>query len=229
MTQEDLWKGNIEFIKEIEQVRSQVRQNEKIGLRAQEDIFGLLDKALGCLEHGVTPRSQNEAACRINMARQRVTQVERQKRWLAIPIGIWLVIFTGLGAWAIYGGQFWPKAAQTPAREILFGSVLWGLVGAAIDGLRELHTRLARQELDLNRLAWYLVHPVLGGGLGGILFLLATGGLLVTGQDVVDFNPSLPLVLAALAGFEQQNIIRYLRDTVRQILRIEERNPEEGG
>ncbi len=140
-----------------------------------------------------------------------------------------MIIFIGAGAWAIYEGEFWPKAAEAAGRDILFGAVLWGIVGAAIDGLRELHTRLARQELDPDRLAWYLAHPLIGAGLGGILFLLVSAGLLTTGQDVGNFNPSLPLILAALAGFEQQNVIRYLRDTIRQLLRIEERGPDEGG
>ena len=115
------------------------------------------------------------------------------------------------------------------AQDVLFGSVLWGTLGAASDGLRELHTRLARQELDPIRFAWYLAHPIIGTVIGGILFLLVSGGLLVTGQDVGEFNPSLPLVLAALAGFEQQDIIRYLRTTIRRILRIEGRSYEEEG
>ena len=220
---------NAELLQEIEQVRTRVRQNEKIGLRAQENIFSFLDKALECLQKDNTARSLNEAAGNISMARQRVIQVERQKGWLAVPIGIWMIIFIGFGAWAIYQGQFWPKGAEAPARDVLFGSVVWGFVGAAVDGLRELHTRLARQELDVNRVAWYLAHPVLGAGLGGILFLIVSGGLLITGQDVVDFNPGLPLILSVLAGFEQQHIVRYLRDTVRRILQIEERAPEEGG
>ncbi len=229
MIEEELPKGKPELLKEIEQVRSQVKEKEKIGIRAQEDIFGLLGHALKSIEDSDTDRSLNEAASRISMARQRVAQVERQKRWLALPIGVWMIIFIGAGAWAIYEGEFWPKAAEAAGRDILFGAVLWGIIGAAIDGLRELHTRLARQELDPDRLAWYLAHPLIGAGLGGILFLLVSAGLLMTGQDVGDFNPSLPLILAALAGFEQQNVIRYLRDTVRQLLRIEERSPDEGG
>lgn len=230
MKEEELPNRKTELFKEIERVRSQVKEKEeKIHLRAQEDIFGFLGEALKAIEDDDTGRSLNEAASKISMARQRVAQVERQKRWLAIPIGIWTFIFIGVGAWAIYQGEFWPKVTETAARDILFGTVLWGVVGAAIDGLRELHTRLARQELDPDRLAWYIVHPLIGAGLGGILFLLVSAGLLTTGQDVGAFNPSLPLILAALAGFEQQNVIRYLRDTIRQILRIEERSPNEGG
>ncbi len=229
MTVGELPKEKTELLKEIEEVRSQIKEREKIHIRAQEDIFGLLGKALECLESGDTDRSRNEAASKISIARQRVILAERQKLWLAVPIGLWMAIFIGAGVWAIYQGEFWPKAAETAGRDILFGTVVWGLVGAAIDGLRELHTRLARQELDPNRLTWYLAHPILGAGLGGILFLLVSAGLLTTGQDVGNFNPSLPLILAALAGFEQQNVIRYLRDTIRQMLRIEERDPNEGG
>ena len=195
--EKELPKAKTELLKEIEEVRSQVRQREKIGLRAQEDIFGLLGKALECLEGGDTDRLLNEAASKVSIARQRVIQAERQKRWLAITIGVWMVVFIGVGAWVIYEGEFWPKAAETAGRDILFGAVLWGVVGAAIDGLRELHTRLARQELDPSRLAWYIVHPLIGAGLGGILFLLVSAGLLAAGQDVGDFNPSLPLILAA--------------------------------
>lgn len=219
-----------ELLKDIEEIRSEVKQGEKVGLRAQEDICRILDEALECLGKG-DRRSLNKATFKTRMARQRFTQAEGQKRWrwLAITIGVWTAVILGVGAWAIYQGEFWPKGAETAAREILFGAVLWGLVGAALDGFRELHTRVARQELDPNRLAWYLVHPLLGGGLGGILFLFVSAGLLATGQDVKDFNPSLPLILAALAGFEQQSIIRYFRDTIRQVLRIEEKGADEGG
>jgi len=119
---------------------------------------------------------------------------------------------------------------------ILLGSVGWGLLGSSLDGLRELHTRYARQELDPNRAFWYFAHPVIGAGLGGILFLLIFAGLLAVGQTdilpqaegaVDGFNPSLPFVLAALAGFEQKNVIWYLRDTITQILHISERDPHE--
>lgn len=220
--------GNTGLLNEIEEIRSEVKQNEKVGLRAQEDICRILDEALECLDKRGR-RSLNKATFKIRMARQRLTQAEGQKRRLVLAIGVWTAVILGVGAWAIYQGGFWPKGAETAAREILFGAVLWGLVGAALDGFRELHTRVARQELDPNRLTWYLVHPLLGGGLGGILFLLVSAGLLATGQDVVDFNPSLPLILAALAGFEQQNVIRYFRDTIRQVLRIEEKGADEGG
>jgi hypothetical protein len=68
--------------------------------------------------------------------------------------------------------------------------------------------------------------------LGAILFLLVFAGLLAVGQaegTAGGFNPSLPFVLSALAGFEQKNVIWYLPDTIAQILHISERNPHEAG
>jgi len=82
--------------------------------------------------------------------------------------------------------------------------VLWGVVGSATDGLRELHTRVARQELDLNRLVWYLAHPVIGAALGGILFLVVYAGLLALTEGAGSYNPALVYALAALAGFGQR-------------------------
>ena len=137
-----------------------------------------------------------------------------------------MIVFIGIGAWWIGDKELWPKLGDIPVECILLGSVLWGMLGAAVDGLREVHTRLARQELDPNRLGWYFAHPIIGAGIGGILFLIISGGLLITVRNLDEYNPSLPLLLSALAGFEQQHVIRYLRDLVRNILRIEESSEE---
>lgn len=81
------------------------------------------------------------------------------------------------------------------------------------------------------------MRPLTGAGLGGIIFLLIFAGLLAVGQTEIlppaegtgGFNPSLPFVLSALAGFEQKNIIQYLRDTIIKVLNISEREPHEAG
>ena len=214
---------------DINTLRSGVGENPKIKLVVQKEIFEVLDNAAEELGKSSSVAKLNQVRSKINMVRKRALQAESQSRLLAFFEYIWLLAFIALSAWGIYEGEFWPKAAETGGREILFGAVLWGLVGATIDGFRELHTRLARHELDTNRLAWYLTHPLIGAGLGGILFLLVSAGLLVTGQEVGTYNPSLPLILAALAGFEQRDIIRYLRDTVKKILGIDEKVIDEGG
>ncbi|UCC60279.1 MAG: hypothetical protein JSV02_00180 [Dehalococcoidia bacterium] len=214
---------------EIENLNVELQSNKILNLRAREDIQKHLDKALEYLEKDDTPRARNNAAHKIGIARQRIIQAEKQKKWLAYPIALCMAVFIGIAAWWIAQEGLWPKGTYTKVEFVLMGSVLWGTLGAAVDGLRELHTRIARQELDANRLWWYFAHPVIGAGLGGILFLVVSGGLLMTDQEVGEFNPSLPLILSALSGFEQQHVVRYLRDVVKNILRIEEPSPDEGG
>jgi hypothetical protein len=216
---------------EIATLRSDVSNEPKIRVVVQEEINDVLDGIVREIQEDGSEDKLNLVGSKISLMKKRAYQAKTQEPWLAPVLGMCLFGFVALGAWGIYEGEFWPKAVETTGREVLFGSVLWGLIGASIDGFRELHTRLARQELDPNRLAWYLTHPLIGAGLGGILFLLVSAGLLVTGQEVGTFNPSLPLILAALAGFEQRDIIRYLRDTVKKILGIdlEKKSADEGG
>ncbi len=73
------------------------------------------------------------------------------------------------------------------------------MVGSSTYGLRELHTRVARQELDVNRLVWYLAHPLIGAALGGILFFVVYAGLLALTEGVVSYNPA--LVYAILLSY----------------------------
>lgn len=230
MNQSDSETKKQKILAEINELRSEVGDNKKIWLRAQEDIFDVLDNATKELYEDSSELSLYQVGSKISMARKRYFQAGNQKLWLPLFIGIWTLAFFAVAAWIISEGEFWPKAIAAEAWQILFGAVLWGLIGATTDAFRELHTRVARQELDPNRLAWYLAHPLIGAGLGGILFLLVSAGLLVTGQEVGEFNPSLPLILGALAGFEQRNIIRYLRDTIKKILGItDEKVVDEGG
>ena len=87
---------------------------------------------------------------------------------------------------------------------------------------------MARQQLDPNRCAWYATHPLIGAGVGGILFLLVYSGLLVTGQQG-PFNPSVPFVLAACAGLEQTYVVGFLREFLKKRLKDVDQAPEELG
>ena len=113
----------------------------------------------------------------------------------------------------------------------LFGATLWGFAGALVTGLRTLHVRVQGQEFERERIAWYVLSPVIGLAFGAIAFLLFLSGLLSTGQDlkpetgsaveqqvgagtkVVDPTPI--LVLALLAGFAQNAFIGALQQIIR--------------
>lgn len=229
-----------EILHDIKDVRDKVGKDPRIRTRAQERVYELLDEAMKIVEEDKTQhsfRSLNNASLKVKMAEQRFIEAITQKRWLATVIAIWILVALGVAAWLIFSNKLWPTAQSMPLNQVLLGAVLWGVAGAGIDGLRELHTRFARQELDPNRSLWYFAHPLIGAGLGGIIFLLAMTGLLTAGQTQVlsavesagGFNPTLVLLLAALIGFEEETVIRYLRETVRQVFRVPEVGPTEGG
>jgi hypothetical protein len=229
-----------EVLREVKNVRDKVGKDPRIHTRAQERVNEMLDEAMMILEEDKTQqsfRSLNNASMKVKMADQRFTEAITQKRWFATVIAVWIVIALGVSVWLIISNKLWPTGQSIPLSQVLLGAILWGVVGAGIDGLRELHTRCARQELDSNRFMWYFAHPLIGAGLGSIIFLLAMAGLLTTGQTQVlssvggagGFNPTLVLLLAALTGFEEETVIRYLRETVRQVFRVPEAGPTEGG
>lgn len=221
-----------QVLAEIDKLRSDVSSNPKIRLRAQTDIFELLDKTVEDLDKNGSFVSLQKAASQVEMARKRASQAESQGQllpWPPIVIGFFLSGVLGLVAWAIIKYELVLFSTTPGWSEIILGAVLFGAVGSATDGLRELHTRVARQELDLNRLVWYLAHPVIGAVLGGILFLVVYAGLLALTEGARTYNPALVYALAALAGFGQRQVIQYLRETLADTLRIKREAPEETG
>jgi hypothetical protein len=240
VTQDQLIDKKQQILNEIDQLRSNVGSDAKIRLRAQTDIFDTLNEAVEDLDKGDSNVSLHQAASKVKMAHKRTLQAQNQGQllpWLPIIIGLMLGGVLALAAYMMinYRAAIFTSGSVWPG--IVLGAVLWGTVGSATDGLRELHTRVARQELDLNRLVWYLVHPVIGAAIGGILVFVINAGLLaLTGENLAQgtdssatYNPALVYALAALAGFGQRQMIQYLREILANILHIKKEDPEEAG
>ena len=133
-----------------------------------------------------------------------------------------ILLLGGIGVtiWTIVTQELFPSGKPVPLSEALFGSVLWGFGGALVNALRTLHIRVQRQEFERERVAWYLLSPVVGLTLGAIVFLLFVGGLLSTGQelgasnyggaDVTVIDPTAILLLAVLAGLAQNTFVEAL-------------------
>jgi hypothetical protein len=223
-----------QILGEISALRSEVGRNLKIRLRAQTDISEMLDGAVKALNEDPVDISLHRAASQISLARKRASQAESQGEllpWLPLLISFFLATVLGLVAWAIVSFRSTVFEASPAWSSVLLGAVLFGAAASAVDGFRELHTRIARQELDINRLAWYLSHPIIGAALGGILFFVIYAGLLALTQagDNSGYNPTLVYALAALAGFGQRQVIMYFRETLADILRIKRETPDEAG
>ena len=99
----------------------------------------------------------------------------------------------------------------TTASELapFWSTMMWGGIGGVIGALYHLWWHVSdQQDFDRQYLLWYLVQPVMGMVLGGIIFLIIAGGFLVLQVDVTSDKAStaarlLPYLAAVLGGFRQ--------------------------
>lgn len=232
MNQKNSPQGKQQIYDEIDEMRSAVSSEPKIKPRAQENIFEYLDKAVEHLKSDDSKQSLHNARSQIEMARKRQMQATGQDEllpWLPLSIALYLFCVIGVLAWLMITYKSNIFTSNPGWLEILFGAALWGAVGSTADGLRELRTRLARQELDPIRALWYITHPVIGAVAGSILLLIIYAGLLAISDNSTNYNPVLIFAIAALGGFSQRQVIEYFRNTLVKILNIEKEPPEEAG
>ena len=93
---------------------------------------------------------------------------------------------------------------------------MWGGIGGVVGALYMLWWHVANlQDFDGQYSLWYLVQPLMGLVLGGIMFLVLAGGFLVVQVDLT--NPKattavrlLPYLVAVLAGFRQNWVYEQL-------------------
>ena len=95
----------------------------------------------------------------------------------------------------------------------IWNTMMWGGIGGVIGALYHLWWHISdRQDFDAQYTMWYMVQPIMGLVLGGIVFLLMAGGLLVLQVDPLSTTNAntatrlLPYLLAVLAGFRQNFI-----------------------
>lgn len=91
----------------------------------------------------------------------------------------------------------------------LINTMIWGGIGGIVGGLYTLWWHISQeQDFDRQYLMWYLVQPLMGVVLGGIIFLVLAGGFLILNVSLSDAQASegarlLPYLAAVLAGFRQ--------------------------
>jgi len=91
----------------------------------------------------------------------------------------------------------------------VWNTMMWGGIGGVIGALYHLWWHVSdQQDFDRQYLMWYLVQPIMGLVLGGIVYLILAGGFLVLQVNLADSNAStaarlLPYLTAVLGGFRQ--------------------------
>ncbi len=115
----------------------------------------------------------------------------------ATPLTRWITAISGVGGPALLN--------INPILNTMF----WGGIGGVVGALYALWWHISeKQNFDRHYMMWYLVQPLMGLVLGGITFLILTGGFLILQVDIADDKAStgarlLPYLTAVLAGFRQ--------------------------
>jgi hypothetical protein len=137
--------------------------------------------------------------------------------WPCIAFALSAVL--ALTAYLIFEYDLHPRGAPMSLEDAFYASALWGLAGGLVLALKTIHERVQRQVFEIQRVAWYLLSPVLGFGFGAIAMLLFLAGLLATGLADSDslggdeglmIDPAPILLAALLAGFAQNTFIEQL-------------------
>ncbi|MCC7354996.1 MAG: hypothetical protein IT330_14725 [Anaerolineae bacterium] len=97
-----------------------------------------------------------------------------------------------------------------------WSTFMWGGIGGAVGALYSLWWHVAdRQDFDRQYVMWYVVQPIMGMVLGGIIYLAIAAGFLVL-QAVPPSDPTsvgswlMPSLLACIAGFRQNFVYEVL-------------------
>ncbi|MEJ5198628.1 MAG: hypothetical protein WHX53_06870, partial [Anaerolineae bacterium] len=169
-----------------------------------------------------TPENFVAAEARLAQVRVMMTRMKESRaqasyygpRILGYEMG-WLVLFM-LGlifaaplCWAFAGPG---NILGATIKDIFpfWNTLMWGGIGGIVGALYALWWHISdQQDFDRHYLMWYLVQPVMGMVLGGIVFLLFTGGFLLFQVKPADENVGarlVPYLVAVLAGFRQNFI-----------------------
>ena len=127
-------------------------------------------------------------------------------------------LFLVLGPAAFSSAAIPSSRWSSPDVVFLLGSMVWGALGGVIGAWLSLVRHITKDQ-DFNRqhLLWYINAPVMGLGVGAVIFLIMRAGLLsITGPSEAISSPLVIYLLAWLSGF-QQNVFT---DMIRRLLQV---------
>lgn len=129
-----------------------------------------------------------------------------QAAWLVVLL-LGLVFAAPLTQWITRIGNV--SGAALLNLYPVINTMMWGGIGGVVGALYTLWWHISQeQDFDRHYLMWYLVQPLMGVVLGGIIFLVLAGGFLILNVSLSDAQASegarlLPYLAAVLAGFRQ--------------------------
>ncbi len=176
-----------------------------------------------------------EAERFINEVEYRVELSGKMGEWTKI-YGLPLFIYEVVWALVSFGIMFvWMRQLgdavflENNSDFVYFmGCMMWGGIGGVIGALISLVKHIAiEQDFDRQHVMWYISSPIVGYGVGAVIFLILRAGLLsLTGPEQGITSPFVMYVIAWLSGY-QQNVFTDILKRILKIFKVDSNDQKE--
>jgi hypothetical protein len=101
---------------------------------------------------------------------------------------------------------------------------MWGGIGGVIGAMISLVKHIAiDQDFDRQHMMWYIASPIVGYGVGAVIFIIIRAGLLsLTGPGDIS-SPFIMYVMAWLGGY-QQNVFTNLLKRILKLFQVSDKD-----
>jgi hypothetical protein len=197
-----------------------------------DEIANLLQSARAALLNG--PASVVEAERLARQAQSLLKSKENSRRWAStfgsLILAYEILFFAAFIGLIVFDRQLagWVCAltgavSATSMHDILpfWPTMVWGGIGGVIGGLYSLYWHVTeKQDFDRQYNMWYVVQPIMGAMLGGLVFLIVASGMLAMHSSAPPASNWFPAAIACLCGFRQKFIYELL-DKVMEVIGLQ--------
>lgn len=230
----------------IEELNAQIDQLYRDIPKNISNRPDLASQAMGLLRQSRTillehPEDFVEAEYRVQQAQSLYNRIENSEMWgdrygwrifiyEIIVLAFLLFSFVGLLAFGDEFSQWLARlvGSEQPSEGLVtavgfWSTIAWGGIGGVMGALFTLWMHISeRQDFERQHTMWYIVQPILGIILGGVIFLILYTGLLslqggeLAARSLAETPQLLPALLAFIAGFRPQ----FLFDLLTKIIKV---------
>ncbi|RLC78751.1 MAG: hypothetical protein DRI61_09305 [Chloroflexi bacterium] len=218
---ERIGKGRFrDLFNDIEELYKQVTEEISASEQVEEALSLLMEARNTLIEK---PEEFEKAEYNINKVKALLNRIKNCRTWGAIygtriflyEVG-WFVLLLVLMIFekpiASLLAPIWKISSPvTGMREVfpMWITMIWGGIGGVVGALYSLYWHVAvRQDYNKYYNMYYVVQPVMGIILGGLIHLIVSAGFLAMGAQVTGLSEEniqwLPALIACLAGFRQK-------------------------
>jgi hypothetical protein len=159
----------------------------------------------------------------ISEVEYRISQTDRIRKWsysLGSLLFVYEIVFAVGTVW-LFLSTIGDRAFEPNGSRMLYlqASMVWGVLGGVMGALMALYKHVAiDQDFEWQHTMWYLTGPIMGAGVGAVIFLIILTGLVgLVPADATELSvPWTVYILAFLSGY-QHNVFT---EIVKRILKV---------